>query len=290
MGCEFRRGLVRVLIHPKNFLRRDFQANARRWFDDAGVVAIALYGGARAGALHLQAASSPALVGLAGLALYGCGLPDDLAPLIHSTYLSGLRSLTFGQTRLSVRAMEALSASPNLTGLTSLRMVGHHRLAAAVSVLPQTAWWGRLTALDVTNTGLGRDHVRVLLDALPRSRLTHLALGMIGGRDVTATTVASIRGAWGLTSLDLSHTSTAAQGATALAGAPHMAGLRCLNLASNPIGVEGARALADSSHLGALVWLDLSYSDITETGQSALRERFGDALVLDAAWRPREVL
>src|SRR5262249_8584309 len=151
-----------------------FQANARRWFDDSGVVAVALHGGNQAGALHLQAAGSPVLANIPGLALYGCGLPDNLAGLIHSTHLFGLRSLTFAQTRLAGSAIKAISISPHLPNLTSLRLVGHSRLAGAVRVLLRTALWGRLTALDVSNTGLRQDDVRALLGRLPRSRISHL--------------------------------------------------------------------------------------------------------------------
>jgi hypothetical protein len=56
--------------------------------------------------------------------------------------------------------------------------------------------------------------------------------------------------------------------------------LRRLVLVGNPIGDAGGKALAGSAHLENIESLDLSGVELDEKVEAALRERFGERVVL----------
>ena len=83
-----------------------------------------------------------------------------------------------------------------------------------------------------------------------------------------------------LVELGLAQNEVGPGGAQALAGSPHAGRLRRLSLASNPIGDAGAKALVGSANLDGLEQLDLSGVKLDEKVKAALRERFGERVVL----------
>lgn len=65
-----------------------------------------------------------------------------------------------------------------------------------------------------------------------------------------------------------------------LAAAPRLAHLACLDLSNNWIKNAGARLLADSPHLARLPQVRLARNPIGKEGRAALRQRFGDRVIL----------
>jgi uncharacterized protein (TIGR02996 family) len=65
-----------------------------------------------------------------------------------------------------------------------------------------------------------------------------------------------------------------------LARLPALAGIRTLDFYNCRIGLRGVRALARSPHLGALEALALGGNRVGRAARKALKERFGQALIL----------
>jgi carbon storage regulator CsrA len=83
-----------------------------------------------------------------------------------------------------------------------------------------------------------------------------------------------------LAELDMGGLRLADSAVTHLAESPHLASLRCLVLRHNAITDLGAVALARSPHLANLNHLDLIANPIGQAGVDALRDRFGERVLL----------
>jgi uncharacterized protein (TIGR02996 family) len=132
-------------------------------------------------------------------------------------------------------------------GLRLLELRPSHIPALALSSL-----LARLIRLDLSDTVLGNDGLALLLEA----------------PDVGA-----------LHTLRLARAGLGARGAAALADCPHLANLRVLDLRGNRLG-HAAVALAESPYLSGLERLEVSGNTLPIAGLAALREAFGDRLVL----------
>ena len=88
-------------------------------------------------------------------------------------------------------------------------------------------------------------------------------------------------GAARLRLLDLGKCAIGDDGARALALSESMSALECLNVAWNEITDAGALAIARSPHFGRIRWVNVRDNPLTETGKSALRDRFGGAVLAD---------
>ena len=84
----------------------------------------------------------------------------------------------------------------------------------------------------------------------------------------------------GLRILALSEDRIGPDGVTLLAASQHLAGLTRLDLSENRLGNSGARQLIESKHLKNLKFLDLRENKIGPRVTTALRERFGEVVVL----------
>jgi uncharacterized protein (TIGR02996 family) len=200
--------------------------------------------------------------------------------------------------------------------ITSLRLndsFGGHRpddeterLLRAVAARPEVA---HITALDLNESGLRPQDVHVLLSSRHWKRLRDLSLSDNGLGDEGARVVAGLRGLPSLTELNIEHNGIGDEGVAALASSRVAGRLRCLVLSGNNFGDAGAaslaasrrlrnlqelhllygrfgdagaRALAASPHLVNLTQLTVFLNDVmTDAGRAALRERFGDRVILE---------
>lgn len=112
---------------------------------------------------------------------------------------------------------------------------------------------GQVVGLDLSENRIGDDGLERLLESPDLDRLWTLSLAgaRIGQR-----------------------------GACALARSSGLRNLRALDLSRNRIADAGALALADSPHLHRLVRLDVRDNSLNLEGVSALRARFGDAVLM----------
>jgi uncharacterized protein (TIGR02996 family) len=152
--------------------------------------------------------------------------------------------------------------------------------------LSKLAVWpllARMTALDLTNTGVGTPQlVKAALTTPYLSQLTSLNLSLNQMTHAGARALVEIDALANLQALNLDHNAIGDSGAEALAGASHFATLRSLHLAGTNIGPRGATALAASPHLRNLTLLDLRQlrGKLTPSAVGALRGRFGDRALL----------
>jgi uncharacterized protein (TIGR02996 family) len=197
-----------------------------------------------------------ALDGLSALDVSGCDLgPVGFARLVHSPHLRQLTSLVAFRNRFGCEGLIALAASP---------------LA------------GRLTVLEIQNTGVSDRGVSALAESALLERLIGpgLNLSMNPISDAGAKALAGCAHLAPFTELILRECLIGDGGAKALASSRFVGALAYLDLWKNRIGDAGARALARSPHLGFIRNLSMRDNPITATGARALRERFGDRVTV----------
>jgi len=277
-GWSYRRGMPVVALTPRKFLGKSFQALAAEWFPRAGVQVVELNGTT---SRLPEIGESPLLGGLHTLEFYDTDVKDaEVKAFAGSPHLEGLHSLTLGQTRMRAEGVRVLARSPHLPRLRHLTLCGNAGIGLGVGDLVASPLWPRLTALNLGGAGVGPGPLAALLEALPRSRITRLDIGMNGLTARSCQTLADCAALRALTHLGLSDKIGTA-GVEALAGSPHLVGLRELRLTLARLGDADALILARSPHLGQLTWLDLRMNDFGPAGKEALRARFGEAVLLD---------
>jgi uncharacterized protein (TIGR02996 family) len=124
---------------------------------------------------------------------------------------------------------------------------------STLKVLFDTPFLSGLVRLDLSGSGVSTRELGALLESPVLGRLERL---------------------------DLSRNRIGPGGAQALAGSPQASSLRRLVLAGNPIGDAGGKALASSVHLETVESLDLSDIELDAKVWAALRDRFGERVVL----------
>jgi hypothetical protein len=236
---------------------------------------IALAAGPAAAAAFLRA-GPPSLV--TGLRLRNLRGVRDLAARPE---LRVLRRLDLTGCRVTRgHAPQALTESPNLSGLVRLGLRdadAHAGVAAGVSRNPAL---GGLRALDLAgNRRLALPHLpgrllaaRPVLADLDLSR-TEPAVGVLWDW-VTDPAFGQVD------CLRLNRNRLGDSGALSVAMSPRLAGLRRLELRDNGITGLGAMALAESQHLEKLGVLDLQRNPIPPAAGDRLRARFGSAVRL----------
>ena len=266
--------------------------------------------------------ANDALTNLAELDLEDTRLTDDLlAGLVAAPRVARLRWLDLSSNSFGDPGLLALARSPHMTRLAGLVLAeslfrrwnrdqrGPRFGTPALREFCTSPILTGLRSLDLGNTELGDDAVRVFLETEHSFRLVALSLfgcglsarsaevlarwrglGHVGTLrlaenplgDGGAAVLARARGPFRLTRLDLSRCEIGDAGAVALANWPGLAGLRALDFGGNPFGPAGAEALARSEHLNGVRALRLYPHRASKAVVKPLLTRFGDRLIHDS--------
>jgi uncharacterized protein (TIGR02996 family) len=168
-----------------------------------------------------------------------------------------------------VEGARHFAASPHLTNLTHLRLLGNVIGDVGVLYLAASPHLTNLTHLDLRGNDIGDEGVRHLAASPHFKKLTHLGLAFNVISDVGVRHLATSPHLTHLTHLDLSGNHID-EGMAALAAAPQLSTLTHLDLSGNYIRTAGARHLADGPHLTNLIRLDLRANIIGPTGLQTL--------------------
>lgn len=210
-----------------------------------------------------------------------------LGAVAGSPHLGGLRRLVARNTSLTGDELEALAGSHTLTGLRTLDLAGcdlgpgHARILADGPGLPA------LAELDLGPAGYAVNQLGdVGLTALSApgplaGRLRRLNVCQNGIEQPGVLSLCARPYMSSLTHLDLSANRVHSRGAAELANAPQLGTLEELNLCNAGVTTDGAVALAKSPHLSRIRRLDLTRNRIGLKAATALRDRFGAAVLLD---------
>jgi uncharacterized protein (TIGR02996 family) len=196
--------------------------------------------------------------------------------------LGRLTCLALDNNYIGENNVRALVDSPLMAQLTELNLAGNDLGDRIGDVLGDCPRVEGLTVLDLSrNRHFGIGGFLALLNSPHLRRLTTLRLADCGrgrGRaEEWVGALAPVRPRF----LDLSGAPLGDDGARLVASLPHLERLATLRLPFTGIGDEGATALARSPFLGGLTEFDLRNNRlIRETGQRALRDRFGDRVRL----------
>jgi uncharacterized protein (TIGR02996 family) len=193
------------------------------------------------------------------------GLSHDEAPAVKGDY-------------------DALAACPSLAGWRHLLSDNRHVDPEGLLAVLASPHLTHLRYLDAYKVKLLAKGAKALASAPSLSGLNRMILDRANLGDEGATVLAGSRHLQSLTWLELNANKIGDAGAVALAESPALARLERLALSDNQIGEPGALALARSPYLGAvtLLFLDNQVKALSETAQRALRDRFGDAVYLEA--------
>jgi uncharacterized protein (TIGR02996 family) len=143
----------------------------------------------------------------------------------------------------------------------------------------------RLIALSLKGTQLGSpSSLKGMLNTPYLSRLVSLDLSSAALTSKGVNVLVTIPFLSNLKELFLSQNKIADPGVEALASCPALSQLTHLDLRGNSVRTKGATALADSPYLRQLACLDLRGARLMGAkGKEALRQRFGDKVLLPAA-------
>jgi uncharacterized protein (TIGR02996 family) len=189
--------------------------------------------------------------------------------------------------------LEELSLAPAIWNKHGARLFAHHPLyrirlpqglevshASALAVVPHLS---RVRVLSLHGCTIDEPlkTLQILFDTpfLTGLRLLDLSACGLTTRGVGVLAGSALLGR--VPEIDLSDNQVGPGAVEALAAAPAVASVRVLSLRNNPIGDAGGKALAASPHLDGLQRLDLGEVALGEKVKEALRERFGDRVVLE---------
>jgi hypothetical protein len=189
--------------------------------------------------------------------------------------------------------LEELSLPPQDWYKHAARLFAHHpiyrvrlpkgvgvRDASALAVVPQLA---RVRVLSLQDCELYEPlkTLQILCDTPFLTGLRRLDLSNCRLSTRGAGVLASSALLGRVPEVDLSDNEIGPTAVETLAAAPASANLRDLALRNNPIGDAGGKALAGSPHLEGLLRLDLRCTALSAAVQDALRQRFGERVLLD---------
>lgn len=212
------------------------------------------------------------LLGVQERTLFG-RTEDGLLPSLRN-----LQRLSLEGMALSDRGVRELVQSPLANTLTHLDLSANRAITAeGIRALIASRLWPRLQELNLGKL-YSRDGevVRLVMEALPRSRITRLGLKAAlfhEARQHDLPEALAAASSWGaLEALDLSWNNLRGEGIGLLADCPQLKGLRWLNLDSTRLGQEDIERLADCPHLAGLTTLRVGNSDLTDDGLTALAQ------------------
>jgi uncharacterized protein (TIGR02996 family) len=235
----------------------------------------------------------------------------DLATLLASPYLRGLRGLELNGAGLGTAGAECVAAWPGATHLEELILASDAPGPEGIAALAG-APLGQLRRLFLPGCGLGAEGVQALVQpdtswslrelGLSGNRLGSEGLGLLGrwrglasvesldlsrnflqwDEPVRLGDFAASSFCARLRSLDLSDCRLEADGGRQLAGMAVLSGLRRLNLTRTSLEPAGVGFLATAPRLGALRHLDLAEAGVEDEGIRYLaRSRFLRPIELD---------
>jgi hypothetical protein len=239
-------------------------------------------------------AESPLLSRLTGLC---CSAPwDEVAPLLASERMGGVRLLDFDFGGDGLPAAELIARSPHFSRLTVLDLDQNHVGDEGMIALAGAEHLRSLRKLDLGSFDATHDlseaGIRALTASASLTQLSHLAI------DGSAIDGAALRrllrwdGAARLVELDLAFCQLTGDDAIALARCRKLKGLRRLSLSIYELNDEALGVLGSPRSLPGLRELRIaskeSYGE--EPGQSAealarLAERLGPRLNLQESWK-----
>lgn len=153
------------------------------------------------------------------------------------------------------------------------------RRAGLLAVIPELE---RIRVLDFSSFPL-RDAGKILQVLLATPFFSHLKRLHLRQCEITTHAIGVLAQSPSLPRLhvlDLAGNRIGPRGGEVLAALDGIAGLQELSLADNPLGDAGARALGQSPFLDGLTRLDLRGVALGKSTQAALRQRFGERLLL----------
>jgi uncharacterized protein (TIGR02996 family) len=205
-------------------------------------------------------AQSPQLGALRHLAVRSFSLANEFGYLSDSPCLNELRALDVSGTGLDANAGRAFAAGTGLPALEELNFgpsgYDRNRLGdEGVIALAAGVWSGRLKRLNLASNDITEAGAAALVVNPHMHNLTHLDLS---GNRLSNSVID-----------DFAH-------------AEHLKTLEVLNLSNCGLTGAAATALATSPYMANIRRLDLrGNTGIGKKGRAALRERFGDRVVLD---------
>jgi uncharacterized protein (TIGR02996 family) len=206
---------------------------------------------------------------------------EGIRVLVEVAWLDHLRELDLRSNDIGDEGAGLLADCPRLANLALLDLQDNQLDTPAVEALAACRHLSRLRILNLKNNPISDAGARTLANARHLPCLTWLdlertSLGPDAGRFLAEAPFLA-----GLTRLELTYNSLLDEGTAALAASPSLARLTHLNLYGNGIGDAGALALARSPYLGNVTWLWLKGNPIGPEGRRALRQRFGEAALMD---------
>lgn len=234
---------------------------------------------AKAGAI-IAVVESPRAAGLKSLDLNKLYAP--IQTIAWSPHMARLRHLHCWHCHISDSEFKKLCDSPHLNELRSLEVANNHLTIHSARAFAEATGLPALTELNLGGTNrIGPDGTLILVHSPKAAQLRKLNLWSNGIADYGVEALCRQSHVCNLTHLDVSSNLLTNRAAVALAAAEYLKQLEELNLKTNGISGEGALVLANSPHLANLRRLDVSGNRIGEKAAKALRDRFGDRVILD---------
>jgi uncharacterized protein (TIGR02996 family) len=257
----------------------------------------------------------PGLPRLRRLELIYFAESPSLSALLASPHLAGLRGLMLdfyrpipGTKAMSAAGMRALAQCEALSGLRELNLSGWALNPFRLRELARSRHFSGLRELDLSDTGFDDDMARELAASrhLRNLRMIDLQRNSLGaegiaalanspvlrtvtslvlynnesiGDDGTAALAAS-QNLGELRDLCLVSCGLGLRGVRELAASPNLPNLRSLDIQGTRFGKKGAKALLESPYLSRIRSLSLHDCGIRKSMTEALRERFGEALMI----------
>ncbi len=230
-------------------------------------------------------AASPHVGEVRRLSLRKNGLgPAAARVLFGGGAFRSVEELHVAENGLHTDGMRALVTGPSAKRLRVLSFESINTHAGWHEIVRATALSGlrELTVVGVGYDESGMFVPQALAAAKHMTELERLALRNVRTETAGVRALAKAKHLKRLAALDLRGNRVGPQAMKDLGTAAWAGALRSLDLRENKIGDAGARALCDSAQLGRLEELRVGDNGITERGWTALRERFGPALIEDA--------
>jgi uncharacterized protein (TIGR02996 family) len=202
---------------------------------------------------------------------------DRVVRMLAGVSAPHLERLSLRSTNVTAHGLRAVLETRNWPALRTLD-VSLGPLFPRDQFLPEmlprellnTPLASQLTALSLSNIGLGVAELEVLVHSPLASRLESLDLSVCQLGEAEANVLATAANLAGLRRLRLHANQLRSKGARALASSPYLGGLVELNVGHNGIGGPGLRALLNAPTLRGLLRLNLSDNHVGASGVEAL--------------------